>query len=76
MKRVHSKNNGPCSGGIGSSGGGEHTAPPIKLPATSALPKDVVDGLPLLPSPPLFVPFGERPSTFQEVSGWGSSLTA
>lgn len=73
MKRVNSKNNEPRSGGVGS-GSGEHAAPPIKLPATSALPKVVVEGLPLLPSPSLYVPFGERPSTFQEASGWGLAV--
>lgn len=70
MKRIDSKSNSHRGGGSGSGSDdlGEHPVPPIKLPATSALPKDVVDGLPLLPSPPLYVPFGERPSTFQEVS--------
>lgn len=43
--------------------------PSFKLPSTAVLPKDVVDALPSLPDPPLYVPFGERPSTFQEVLG-------
>ena len=42
-------------------------APPFKLPAASVLPEDVVDALPCIPEPPVYVPFGERPSTFQEV---------
>eukprot|EP00903_Cladosiphon_okamuranus_P006434 g6295.t1 len=62
MKRVNSKNRER-----GGSDHVDHAAPPVKLPATLALPKDIVDGLPLLAPPPLFVPFGERPSTFQEV---------
>ena len=41
--------------------------PPIKLPSTLALPKDVVESLPCIPELSLYVPFGERPSTFQEV---------
>lgn len=41
--------------------------PPIKLPSTLVLPKDVVESLPCIPEPSLYVPFGERPSTFQEV---------
>lgn len=69
MKRINSRHNEPRSGGVGSGSGdhGEYAAPPIKLEATSALPKDIVEGLLLLPPPPLYVPFGERPSTFQEV---------
>lgn len=41
----------------------------LKLPSTSVLPKEVVNSLPHLPAPDLYVPFGERPSTFQEVRG-------
>lgn len=41
--------------------------PPIKLPSTLVLPKDVVEALPCISEPSLYVPFGERPSTFQEV---------
>ena len=39
----------------------------FKQPSTSVLPKHVVDGLPCIPEPPLYIPFGEKPSTFQEV---------
>ena len=41
--------------------------PSFKLPAASVLPSDMMDALPCLPEPSLYVPFGERPSTFQEV---------
>lgn len=71
MKRVNGKNSdSSASSSGGGSDQGERAAPPIKLPAALALPKDVVEGLPVISSPPLCVPFGERPSTFQEVWHW------
>lgn len=39
----------------------------FKLPSTSVLPKEIVQALPTVQSPSLYVPFGERPSTFQQV---------
>lgn len=45
----------------------KHQAPPLKLPSASVLPKDLVDALPYIPEPSIYVPFGDRPSTFQEV---------
>lgn len=46
---------------------GASAKPSLKLPATLALPGDLVGGLPEVPAPSLYVPFGKRPSTFQEV---------
>lgn len=59
MKRTSSNNS--------SAANDRDQVPPFKLPSASVLPKDVVDVLPCIPEPPLYVPFGERPSTFQEV---------
>lgn len=46
----------------------------IKLPSTSVMPEAVVRALPAIPSPNLYVPFGERPSTFQQVNACRWSL--
>ena len=46
---------------------GAGAKPSLKLPATIALPGDLVGGLPEVPPPSFYVPFGQRPSTFQEV---------
>lgn len=58
MKRAHNNK----------AGDNKHQLPPFKLPSTGALPDNVVASLPLLSPPPLYVPFGERPATFQEVT--------
>ncbi|CAM9684180.1 unnamed protein product [Ascophyllum nodosum] len=51
----------------GNSAKGCDDKPPLKLPADLVLPEQIVKTLPEISSPSLYVPFGERPSTFQEV---------